>query len=865
MNTQIAMGGLVVARILLVDDDPSVLDILAEILIDSDYDVTTAKNGYEAIEKIKSGFYDLVITDIRMAGLDGLDTLANLREKQPDLKSIIMTGYASTEDPVRAIKLRVDDYLKKPFSTKDFLSSVEKSIEEYRSQNREKEERYRYRDDFISTIKQISIAIEHRDPYLYGHSEKVAQMCLQIGSRLGLSLERMENLEVAACLHDLGQVEIKQKVMQKKGPLTDEEYNEIKNHPSIARNLLSSVPRFQEVIDIILHHHERYDGSGYPSGLKSEDIPLESRILSLAESYTSLLENRPHRGSYTSDETLQILMQESGTSFDPELLEVLKSVVTGDDEDTEDIGEVREEELTRDKQRKALLELGHTYLDMGQFLVARQAYQECLQQKEEKGDPMAVDALLGLSQAALVEGSLEEAKKNVEKASLYSQSTSRYIQARVSLARGKIAATEKNSAEALQYLNQAEETFIQWEASYARATALLYKGWAHLTSTGAAMETVKACVDEALKLIRHFSFFNILVTESKVAVPLLLTMLSEPIEASSQSRSDYVEAFVTLARRAPQVCGAELERGEERKLTALLDALDRNVAATIQDALLPLLQSPTAAVREKASSLLSDLDLKAGHNGCKVYCLGNFRVFSGDRLIGEKEWKTKKSKYLLAYILSHWQDRISEEKIFELFWGDFPTQKARRSLHTALCQVRQTIEPYVEDTDPEIITHEKEYYFLNPSAKIWIDVNEFWMHAQDGIKALREGRIPEGVASLQQAESLYSGDLLEGYISEWVDLDRTSFKDKYQEVLSTLLRHFYESAQYEVSLDYAKKLLSSDNCHEKAHFYLIKCHMGMGNKVDAMRAYQSCIDILKKELDLSPPPEIESLYLLMKG
>lgn len=855
------------ARILLVDDDPSVLDILSEILTDNDYDVTTAKNGYEAIEKIKSGSFDLVITDIRMAGLDGLDTLANLREKQPDLKSIIMTGYASTEDPVRAIKLRVDDYLKKPFSTKDFLTSVQKSIDEYRSQNRDKEERHRFRDEFISTIKQISIAIENRDPYLSGHSEKVAHMCLQIGSRLGLSLERMENLEVAACLHDLGQVEVKQKVMQKKGPLTDDEYNEIKNHPAFAKNLLASVPRFQEVIDIILHHHEKFDGQGYPSGLKGKDIPLESRILSVAEAYTSLLENRPHRECYSVDNALDIIEKEAGTSYDPSLMETLKAAARGEEgEDSEDIGEVREEELTREKQRKALLELGHTYLDLGQFLVARQAYQECLSQKDEKGDPMAVDALLGLTQVALVEGSLEEAKKCLEKAAQYSQSTSRYIQARVALARGKIAAFEKNSAEALQYLDQAEETFRQWEASYARATTLLYKGWAHQASAGAEPGKVKECVDEALRLIRHFSFYNILVTESRVAVPLLLELLSlSTDESGAQERSGCVEALVTLARRAPQVCAAELERGDERKLTALLDALDRDTAATMQDALMPLLQSSIGPVREKASKLLSDLTPKAEHGGCRAYCLGNFRVFSDDRLVGEKEWKTKKSKYLLAYILSHWNDRISEEKIFELFWGDFPTQKARRSLHTALCQVRQTLEPYVEDTDPEIIAHEKEFYFLNHSARIWIDVKEFWMHAQEGIRALKEGRIPEGVASLQQAESLYSGDLLEGYISEWVDLDRMSFRDKYQEALSTLLRHFYDSAQYEVSLDYAKKLLAVDNCHEKAHFYLIKCHMGMGNKVDAMRAYQSCVDILKKELDLSPPPEIESLYLLMKG
>ncbi len=338
------------ARILLVDDDPSVLETLSEILRDNEYEVTMAKSGYEAIEEIESGLYELVITDIRMAGLDGLDTLAKLREKQPDLKSIIITGYDSTEDPVRAIKLRVDDYLKKPFNTKDFLSSVEKSIEECRSQNHEKKERCRYRDDFINTIKQISLAIEHRDPYLYGHSEKVTHMCLHIGSRVGLSLERMENLEVAACLHDLGQVEIKQRVMQKKGPLTEEEYNEIKNHPIFARNLLSSVPRFQEVIDIILHHHEKYDGLGYPSGLKGDDIPLESRILSLAESFTSLTENRPHRESYTSCEALDMLKQESGTSYDPSLLEAMKSLVTGGEgEDTGDIGEVKKEGAGREE------------------------------------------------------------------------------------------------------------------------------------------------------------------------------------------------------------------------------------------------------------------------------------------------------------------------------------------------------------------------------------------------------------------------------------------------------------------------------------------------------------------------------------
>jgi response regulator RpfG family c-di-GMP phosphodiesterase/DNA-binding SARP family transcriptional activator len=847
------------SHILLIDDDTSVLDILSEILEDNGYQVTTAGSGYEAIEKIKSCSFDLVITDIRMAGLDGLDTLASLRENQPDLKSIVITGYASTEDPIRAIKLRVDDYLKKPFDTKDFLASVRRSLEDFQEQTRYREERRKLREDFIGTVKQIALALERRDPFLSGHSQRVAAYALRMGKESGLPRESLEKLEMAAFLHDLGQVEVEQAVLQKKGALSEEEYERIKNHPAFARDLLQGIPSFQDVIDIILHHHEKYDGSGYPSGLSGEAIPLESRILALAEAYAAILEERPHREGTTPDQAIELLRKDAGTHYDPSLFEGLAKCLSREETDEPfETEEEREEELTAEKKRRMLLELGHTYRDLGQYAVARQAYEESLDAKGPS-DSMTVEALRGLSFISLAQGKADEAMSLAEKAAEAAALTNRHAQARVLLTKGRILTEQGRMSEAADILRQAEDVFRRWEATYDLAVALFYRARTASAEGPKRSEEFKAALEEASGIVARFGYDDLIVSESPAVIPLLLEGIDRGISVNACR-----DLLIRLARKAPPSFEKAVKSAGESKLLHLLDILGEVVEPGRLGLTGHFLESGFPAVREKASKLLGEGADRPRPPMFKVCCLGNFRVFMNDRPLPEDQWKTKKAKYMLAYFASHWQDRIPEDRIFDLFWGDFPQKKARQSLHSALYQVRQILESHAETPGFSLISHEKEYYFVNPDVEIAIDVKEFSDLASTGLKNVKSGLSVEAVASLQRAESTYAGDFLDGYLSDWAVEYRNSLKLRYHEVLLALVRHFHESGRYEVCLEYAHKLLASDICNESAHYYVIKSHIGLGNRIEAMRAYQQCVATMKKEFGMSPAPEIEALRIFLK-
>jgi putative two-component system response regulator len=851
--------------ILLVDDDASFLESLFLALKDRGYEITTAASGHEAIEKIKSNFFDLIIADIRMPGFDGIDTLAGAREKQPDLRGILVTGYQSSEDPIRAIKHRVDDYFVKPFDMDELLASVERSIKELKAANYYKDERKKIRDDFILTVKQIALAIEGRDPYYSGHSQNVASYAIQIGKERGLSKGSLENLEIASYLHDLGQVEIQQAIIQKRGVLSGMEYEEIKKHPVFARNLLQAIPRFQSVIDIIFYHHEKFDGTGYPVGLKGNDIQLESRILSLAEAYSSLLELRPHRDAFSPEEALAILQKESGTSFDPSLIEILIRCIEKESEEYRDSTDNEmEEELTQDKQRRAALQVGMVFLEMGQLLEARQAFEKCLHLDEERDDAISVEALRGLAAEAMASGEVEKARKHVAKAEKYARKSNSYQQALILVTKSAISIKKGASSKALAMLSTAEEIFSKWGARGERARTLLYRARARIGDSSspsqAGMGEFQHALGEALEIIGNYSHEGILMAEMEISLPLLCRAFFRATKIRGVK-----EYLLLLGKRNPRMLAMELLKAGEKHILLFLKALETEPLEEFGALLTSLRESPYESVRSRAAHLSTRISgAETAAMNCRACCLGNFTFFAGTSLLEDRGWKTLKSRYLLAYFLLHWQERIQEERIFDAFWSDAAPQKARRSLNTAINQVRQMFEPLPYRTALEIISHDKESYFLNPEVSLSLDVRDFSRFCDRGFKDMREGEIDEGIGSLQRAESLYTGDLLDGYCSDWVEERRKSLRLKYGEILIVLMRHFYEKHGYEVCLEYSRKMLSLDNCHEMANSYQIKSHLGLGNRKDAMAACQSCVEVMERELGMEPPLEIQEIMLALK-
>lgn len=843
-------------------------DTLLVVLEDEGFDVTAAANGFEAIEKIKETSFDLVICDIRMAGMDGIDTLAALRKSQPELKSIVITGYASSEDPIRAIKLGVDDYLYKPFDAQEFLKSVRKSIESEKKKTASTSVEVQLREDFISAIKKIATFLEERSSFYPGHSKRVASMSVQLFRKLGLPKERVAILEMASLLHDIGQIDVREEILNKAGSLTPAEMDEVKRHPQVAKDLFQSIPGFQEIVVIIFHHHERFDGSGYPQGLLGENIPIESRIIAVVEAYDAMVSRRPHREPRSHEEAIVELEKNAGTQFDPRVIEAFKEITEKEilEEGETTIAEEekeREEELSKQKRRKTLINLAHTFRELGQHQIALQAYEESLQMEDETQDVLSFEAFDGIARLSLEIGELSKARFLTDKALAIADRFGKHTKGVGLCTLALVQGEEGRWAEAEDSLRTAREIFEMWEDHQKLALTDLYLSGIYSNNASRSSEyrsKFSNSLKSLINLVKHYDDYELLYMERKRVFPILFAALSLDIE---------IEPVMDILCRLGQNSTKELEdlvQSPVEKNRLLLVSILERVATDQAVALLKrLMEDPSPKVREKAAEAFEKVAGRPIVPMLKGYCLGKFKLCIGDSVVKDDEWKTKKAKYVLAYLLSHWNEDVPEEKMLYAFWPDSSPKKARQSLHTALYQIRQLLQPHVGELKDEYILHEKEFYRFNEGSEHALDLKDFEHFYKVGSKFLEDGKEEEGIAQLQKAEALYIGEFLEGYFSDWAMEYRENLRKIYIDILVKLANHFYKVKKYEVCLDYSQKILAHDSCRQDIHMMVMKCYQALGQKELAIRQYQMCSQILKRELNISPSTELMALYLDLKG
>ncbi|MEF9425646.1 MAG: response regulator [Candidatus Mariimomonas ferrooxydans] len=327
-------------RILVIDDEFSPREALRFVLKDI-YDVTVVSGGVEGLDFISQNPVDLVIVDIMMPEMDGITTLKKIKNNKPDIEVVILTAYASVETAKSAIRFAAFDYLTKPFDKDDVLKVVERGLEKKRAEEKLKLEqsKLRYRTKFLEeqvniakrdillsyegTIKALILTIDAKDHYTFDHSEHVARLSTEIGNALNMSGDEVERLGRAANIHDIGKIGIDEMILRKNGELTPEEFLEVKKHPRIGATIVEQVPFLQDAIPVILHHHERYDGRGYPMGLKSEKIPLNSRIIVVADAIDAMMHSRPYRHSFPMQRVFFELEHNAGTQFDPMIIDLI--------------------------------------------------------------------------------------------------------------------------------------------------------------------------------------------------------------------------------------------------------------------------------------------------------------------------------------------------------------------------------------------------------------------------------------------------------------------------------------------------------------------------------------------------------------
>jgi putative two-component system response regulator len=319
-------------RVLVADDDAAVRAVLRAILPADRYAVTEAGTGEDALHIFRAEGADLILSDLQMPGLGGLDLLRHVRAHDDTVGFIILTGAGTVENAVEALRLQADDYLVKPFNVDEVLLAAERAVSyrrllrENRSYQAHLEERVAEQAGQIEALlmdalRSLATAIETRDDYTGGHVERVARYAAATGRELGLRGEELRSLWVGALLHDVGKIGVRDDVLKKPGPLTAEEYGEMKRHPEIGATIMERSSFLRPGLPAVLHHQERYDGSGYPYGLRGEAISLQGRIVAVVDTYDAIVSSRPYRNGSTCEHALQEIRRNAGIQFDPAVVE----------------------------------------------------------------------------------------------------------------------------------------------------------------------------------------------------------------------------------------------------------------------------------------------------------------------------------------------------------------------------------------------------------------------------------------------------------------------------------------------------------------------------------------------------------------
>ncbi len=336
-------------KILIIDDDRSLLKSSMVILKAEGYDVDAEPESKTALGRIVTGQYDLIVTDIRMPNITGLEIIAEMRKRELETPVILMTAYAELPAAIDAIRRGAFDFLLKPYRPEDFIMAVERGIrysnllkieQSYKKQlEQEVSIKTKELKEAFSKITELNNEImfrlikasEYKDQETGTHILRVKQYSVILAEELGMPRDFVDKVAFVSPLHDVGKIGVPENILLKTGKLTNEEFNLIKNHTNIGSDILkgSNNEHIRLAEAVALSHHERWDGSGYPHGLKGEDILLEARIVNICDQYDALMTIRPYKPSFGHEKTYEILTKGDGRTmpnhFDPKVLEAFKS------------------------------------------------------------------------------------------------------------------------------------------------------------------------------------------------------------------------------------------------------------------------------------------------------------------------------------------------------------------------------------------------------------------------------------------------------------------------------------------------------------------------------------------------------------
>lgn len=316
--------------ILVVDDEVDNLELL-ERTLRREYKVVTARGGAEGLALLAEFDVDLIMTDQRMPGITGLQLLERASSVSPHALGIILTGYTDAQDLMEAINSGyVYRYITKPWEPEELRLTLKRALETRALKGENRRLVRQLRNNHFRVLSTLVTALEAKDPYSAGHSQRVKELALALGEYMGFEGTMLETLGEGALLHDIGDIGVREEVLNKPGKLTDDEFVHVRSHVGIGADILRFVEDFAPLIQIVELHHERLDGTGYPFGLAGEQIPMPARIVAVADTFDALVSDRPHRPGLARSRAVVILDQGRGTEFDNTVVTALFEILATD-------------------------------------------------------------------------------------------------------------------------------------------------------------------------------------------------------------------------------------------------------------------------------------------------------------------------------------------------------------------------------------------------------------------------------------------------------------------------------------------------------------------------------------------------------
>jgi putative nucleotidyltransferase with HDIG domain len=330
-------------RLLIVDDEVEVRGVLRD-LLDETYQCAEAASAEDALAQLRALSYELVISDITMSGMTGLEMIPHVKAVSPDTVIVMISGMQTIESAINALRLGAFDYLMKPFDLRQAEAAVARALEHHelvvakqRYENHLEElveQRTAELDQALgslenayrSTLRALTAALETRDAETHGHSERVVTFSLRLGREYGLSGPQMKSLEFGSLLHDIGKIGVPDAILRKPAKLTDEEWVRMREHPMHGQQILRGIKFLEGAARVVAQHHEKWDGSGYPLGLKAEEIDICARIFSVADAFDAITSDRVYRQGRPYEAAAQELDEWADHQFDPKVVEAFHRV-----------------------------------------------------------------------------------------------------------------------------------------------------------------------------------------------------------------------------------------------------------------------------------------------------------------------------------------------------------------------------------------------------------------------------------------------------------------------------------------------------------------------------------------------------------